>query len=82
MEPTAKRSDDLTPQRIPGQGAEAAMEPTAKRSDDGSLFSGRLTWDDARLCERHGKVGPKSLIFVLSSSEKCWLTWVRATTGV
>jgi hypothetical protein len=43
---------------------------------------GRLTWDDARPCERHGNRGSKSLIFVLSSSEKRWLTCLRATTGV
>jgi len=27
-------------------------------------------------------VGAASLIFVLSSNEKYWLTWVRATPGV
>jgi hypothetical protein len=43
---------------------------------------GRLTWDDARPCERHGNQYFKSLTFVLSRSEKHWLTWVRATTGV
>jgi hypothetical protein len=58
------------------------MEPTGERSDEGSVFLGRLTWDDARPCERHGNRGSKSLIFVLSSSEKRWLTCLRATTGV
>jgi hypothetical protein len=58
------------------------MEPTGERSDDGSVFLGRLTWDDAGPCERHGKRGSGSFTFVLSSSEKYWLTWVRATTGV
>jgi hypothetical protein len=41
------------------------MEPTGERSDEGSVFLGRLTWDDARPCERHGKRGPESLTFVL-----------------
>jgi hypothetical protein len=52
------------------RAARAAMEPTVERSDDGSVFSGRLTWDDARSCERHGNQRFRSLTFVLSRSEK------------
>jgi hypothetical protein len=58
------------------------MEPTGERSDDGSVILSRLTWDDVRPCERHGKQRLGSLTFVLSSSEKYWLTWVRATTRI
>ena len=82
MEPTAKRSDDGHHVLDAGPCDMAAMEPTAKRSDDGSLFSDRLTWDYARPCERHGNPRPESLTFILSSSEKYLLNWVRATTGV
>ena len=70
MEPTGERSDEGTSLRENPPLLEAAMEPTGERSDEGSVFLGRLTWDDARPCERHGKQGLESLNFVLSSSEK------------
>jgi len=53
-----------------------------ERSDDGSVFLARLTWDDARSCERHGNQRFNSLTFVLSRNEKHSLTCMRATTGV
>jgi hypothetical protein len=82
MEPTVERSDDRPEGAGHDPARNAAMEPTVERSDDGSVFLGRLTWDDARPCERHGKQRLRSLTFVLSRSEKHSLTCMRATTGI